>query len=133
RGVGPFAAEAPRVVLLSLQAYMSVITLVALVLAAAAADRRRAEQGRLEEAQDRVRTHEALEESEELHRAIAELSSDFAVIVRLEPEGGLTLETATEGFRRVTGYRAEELDGPSDWRRLLDVDTLRDAAGVVER
>jgi len=133
RGVGPFTAEAPRVVLLSLQAYMSVITLTALVLAAAAADRRRAEQDRLSEAQDRVRTHEALEESEELHRAIAELSSDFAVIVRFEPEGGLILETATEGFRRVTGYRVEDLDGPSDWRRLLDVDTLRDAASVVER
>jgi PAS domain S-box-containing protein len=133
RGVGPFTAEAPRVALLSLQAYMSVITLTALVLAAAAADRRRAEQDRLSEAQDRVRTHEALEESEELHRAIAELSSDFAVIVRLEPERGVILETATEGFRRVTGYRAEELDGPSDWRRLLDVDTLQDGARVVER
>jgi hypothetical protein len=53
------------VVLLSLQAYMSVITLTALVLAAAAADRRRAEQGRLSEAQGRVRAHEALEESEQ--------------------------------------------------------------------
>jgi len=133
RGVGPFAAEAPRVVLLSLQAYMSVITLMALALAAAAADRRRAEQGRLEEAQDRVRMHEALEESEELHRAIAELTSDFAVIVRLEPEGGAVLESATDGFRRVTGYMAEELDGPFDWQRLLDLDTLTDGAKMGER
>jgi len=133
RGVGPFTAEAPRVVLLSLQAYMSVITLTALVLAAAAADRRRAERDRLREAQDRVRTHEALEESEELHRAIAELTSDFAVIVRFEPEGGVVLESATAGFSRVTGYMPEELDGPADWRRLLDVDTLTDAATVAER
>ena len=133
RDVGPFAAEAPRVVLLSLQAYMSVITLMALALAAAAADRRRAEQGRLEEARDRVRTHEALEESEELHRAIAELTSDFAVIVRLEPEGGAVLESATDGFRRVTGYMAEEFDGPFEWRRLLDLDTLTDGAKMGER
>jgi len=133
RGAGPFTAEAPRVVLLSLQAYMSVVTLTALVLAAASADRRRAERDRLNEAQDRVRTHEALEESEELHRAIAELTADFAIIVRLEPGGDVVLESATEGFRRVTGYRLEELDGPSDWRRLLDVNTLTDAASVAER
>ena len=133
RGVGPFALEAPRVALLSLQAYMSVITLTALVLAAAAADRRRAEEDRLREARDRVRTHEALGQSEELHRAIAELTSDFAVIVRLEPDGSIVLESATDGFRRVTGYAPEELAGRFDWRRLLDVDTFTDASIVGER
>jgi len=133
RGVGPFAAEAPRLALLSLQVYMSVITLTALVLAAAAADRRRAERDRLREAQDRVRTHQALERSEELHRAIAELASDFAVIVRLERDGAIVLESATDGFRRVTGYAPEELAGPFDWRRLLDLDTLTDVPSVGQR
>src|SRR5439155_996066 len=70
---------------------------------------------------------------EELHRAIAELTSDFAVIVRLEPEGGAVLESATDGFRRVTGYMAEEFNGPFEWRRLLDLDTLTDGAKMGER
>jgi len=129
-GVGPFASATPHVALLSLQAYMSVITLTALVLAAAVADRRRAEQDRLSAARDRVRAFEALEQSEELHRAIAELASDFAAIARLEPGGAVVLESATEGFRRVTGYGPEELAGPFGWRRLLDAETalaVRDA------
>jgi len=121
QGVGPFAgAVTSNAALLSLQAYMSVITLTALVVAAAMDDRRRAELGRLDEARDRIRALEALKESEELHRAIAGLASDFAVIVRVGPEGVVALESATEGFRRVTGYEPDELDGPDDWRRLLD-------------
>src|SRR6202008_5053170 len=69
----------------------------------------------------------------ELHRAISEIRTGFTAIVRLEPDGGVVLESETEGIRRVTGYLAEEVDGPSGWRRLLDVDTLTDAAGVAER
>src|SRR5262245_39007609 len=127
QGVGPFAGGASNAALLSLQAYMSIITLTALVLAAAVDDRRRADLARLGEARDRVRAHEALEKSEELHRAIAELASDFAVIVRVEPEGAVALESATEGFRRVTGYRPDELAGPASWQRLLDAASADDA------
>jgi len=130
-GFGPFAQEMPNVALLSLQAYMSVITLTALVLAAAVADRRRADEERLKEARERVRAYEALEKSEELHRAIAELTSDFAVVSRVDPDGGVVVESATEGFRRVTGYALEELVGPDGWKPLLDVGavaTLRHAS-----
>jgi PAS domain S-box-containing protein len=128
QGVGPFAGAATsNAALLSLQAYMSVITLTALVVAAAVDDRRRAELGRLDEARDRIRTHEALKKSEELHRAIAGLASDFAVIVRVGPEGAVALESATEGFQRVTGYESDELAGRDDWRLLLDAASATEA------
>src|SRR5207247_8106407 len=52
---------------------------------------------------------EALENSEELHRAIAELASDFALIARVEPDGTLVPEAATDGFGAVTGYTLDEL------------------------
>jgi PAS domain S-box-containing protein len=133
RGAGPFAGAPADVALLSLQTYMSIITLTALVLAAAVADRRRAELDRLSLAQERLRAHEALAQSEELHRAIAELASDFAVIVRLEPGGAAVLESATDGFRRVTGYEPGELAGPDGWRRLVDRETDAAASRVAER
>jgi anti-anti-sigma factor len=118
--------------LLSLQAYMSVITLTALVVAAAVDDRRRADLARLDEARDRARAHEALEKSEELHRAIAELASDFGIIVRVGPDG-VALESATGGFRRATGYEPDELAGPDDWRRLLDTDSAAEAQSAGRR
>jgi PAS domain S-box-containing protein len=133
QGVGPFAGASANAALLSLQAYMSIITLTALVLAAAVDDRRRADLARLGEARDRVRAHEALEKSEELHRAIAELASDFAVIVRVEPDGTVVLESATEGFRQVTGYEPDELAGPARWRRLLDAASAADAQSAGRR
>ena len=130
-GFGPFAQETPHAALLSLQAYMSVITLTALVLAAAVADRRRADEERLKEARERVRAYEALETSEELHRAIAELTSDFAVVSRVEPDGVVVVESTTEGFRQVTGYALEELVGLEGWRHILGagaIATLRHAS-----
>jgi PAS domain S-box-containing protein len=133
QGVGPFAGASSNVALLSLQAYMSIIALTALVLAAAVDDRRRADLARLDEARDRVRAHEALEKSEELHRGIAELASDFAVIVRVEPDGTVVLESTTEGFRRVTGYEPGELGAPGSWRRLLDTASVADAQSAGQR
>ena len=133
QGVGPFAGASSNAALLSLQAYMSVITLTALVVAAAVDDRRRAHLARLGEARDRARAHEALKESEELHRAIAGLASDFAVIVRVGPEGAVALESATEGFLRVTGYEPDELGGRDDWRRLLDAASAVEAQSAGRR
>src|SRR4030095_14646426 len=133
QGVGPFAGASSNVALLSLQAYMSIIALTALVLAAAVDYRRRADLARLDEARDRVRAHEALEKSEELHRGIAELASDFAVIVRVEPDGTVALESTTEGFRRVTGYEPGELGAPGSWRRLLDTASVADAQSAGQR
>src|SRR5262245_28787887 len=134
QGVGPFVGAATsNAALLSLQAFMSVITLTALVVAAAVDDRRRADLARLDEVRDRIRALEALKESEELHRAIAGLASDFAVIVRVGPEGVVALESATEGFRRVTGYESDELAGRDDWRLLLDDASATEAQSVGRR
>jgi len=131
-GVGPFITATPGWALLRLQAYMSVIAIMALVVAAAVAERGRVEQERLQEAAARHRAYEALEKSEELHRAIAELASDFALIARVEPDGTLVPEAATEGFGAVTGYTLDELR-ERGWGVLLHPEDMPLMAAVWRR
>jgi PAS domain S-box-containing protein len=132
QGWGPFPRIASGMSLLALQAFISTLAVMALVLAAAVSERTRAEAARQREAADRARAYEALEESEELHRAIAELTSDFAVIMRVEADSSVTLESATQGFTRVTGYAAEELSGPGGWRRLVHEDGVPVLEGATK-
>jgi len=131
-GVGPFVTATPGWALLRLQAYMSVIAIMALVVAAAVAERGRVEQERAQEAAARHHAYEALEKSEELHRAIAELASDFALITRVEPDGTLVPEAATDGFGAVTGYTLDELR-ERGWEVLIHPEDLPLLAGVWRR
>ena len=73
---------------------------------------------------------DALRESEERHRIISKLTSDYVYSVRFdqpapgEDEGpealltyqGFTTEWVTESFQRVTGYTIEEVDARGGWR-----------------
>jgi PAS domain S-box-containing protein len=131
-GFGPFPRLAPGLSLVALQAFISTLGVMALALAAAVSERTRAEAARQQEAAERARAYEALEKSEELHRAIAELTSDFAVILRVERDGGVMVESATNGFTRVTGYAAEELSEPGGWRRLVHEDTALVLEGATK-
>ncbi len=58
-------------------------------------------------------------ELEDRFGLLSTFSADY--IVRLEPreDGPPVLTTITESFRRVWGYRLEELRDPADWRRVL--------------
>ncbi|MBN1145883.1 MAG: PAS domain S-box protein [Anaerolineales bacterium] len=49
-----------------------------------------------------------LKESEERHRIISELTSDFAYSFRVDPDGALQPEWVTESFARITGYSVEQ-------------------------
>jgi anti-anti-sigma factor len=131
RGVGPFAPTTAEGSLLSLQAFMSALAMTALVLAAAVSERRRAEEGRAGEAVERARAYEALQKSEDLHRAIADLTSDFAVLARVEADGTVVPESLTEGFARVTGYAPGELTDPDAWRKLVHEDTATVLEGAI--
>lgn len=131
-GLGPFPRTTPAGPLLALQAFMGTLAVTTLVLAAAVFAQRRAEEARRAEAVERIRAYESLEKSEHLHRAIAELTSDFAVILRVEPEGTLVVESATEGFTRVTGYTLEELAAGGNWRSLVHEDTALVLEGATK-
>ena len=62
---------------------------------------------------------ESLRESEELHRLIAELTSDYAYTNRIHADGRFEMESATAGFSRVTGYTVEELERRGGWTVLI--------------
>ncbi len=64
-------------------------------------------------------TQAALRASEERYRAISNLISDFAYSLRLEPDGTLAPEWATDALGRITGYGLEDLAAPGGWARLV--------------
>jgi PAS domain S-box-containing protein len=78
---------------------------------------------------ERKRAEEALRESEELHRVIAELTSDYAYTARVEADGTVRIESVTGGFTRVTGYTLEELEPLGGWVHLIHPDDLGVAQG----
>jgi PAS domain S-box-containing protein len=67
---------------------------------------------------------EALRESEERHRLISELTSDYAYMTSISAEGKFRIESATPGFSRVTGYTVEELEARGGWMVLIHPDDL---------
>jgi PAS domain S-box-containing protein len=70
------------------------------------------------------RQEEALKESEERHRAIADLTSDFASVCRVDEDGSIAVEFVTEGFQKVTGYSLEEMNALGGWKLLVPPDDL---------
>jgi two-component system CheB/CheR fusion protein len=61
---------------------------------------------------------ELLEESDQFHAAIADLTSDFAFKGRIEPDQRIVIESVTKGFGRLFGYAAEELR-ERGWESLI--------------
>jgi anti-anti-sigma factor len=105
QGLGPFGSQSHAVSLLLLQAFIGIICITKLTLAAAMAERSSIEG--------------LLRKSEAEHRAIAALTSDFAILWRIESDGALTPESATDGFRDVTGYTLSELVERGGWPALV--------------
>jgi len=76
----------------------------------------------------RKRAEEALHESEERHRIISELISDYVYILRLEPGNTPALEWVSGSFERITGYSAAEVEvlgGPVALAPLEDASIYR--------
>jgi PAS domain S-box-containing protein len=72
----------------------------------------------------RRQAEQALRDSEQRHRAITALTSDYTYACRIEPDGRAVLETASEGFTTVTGYTVEELEARGGWTALVHPDDL---------
>jgi anti-anti-sigma factor len=105
QGLGPFGAEPLAQSLVLVQSFAGICALTALALAAAVAERSSIEV--------------LLRKSEAEHRAIATLTSDFAILWRMESDGMLTPESVTDGFRHVTGYTLAELVERGGWLALV--------------
>lgn len=80
-----------------------------------------------------------LEASEERYRTISEIMSDYAVSLKVQPDGSFVREWVTDSITRITGYSMEELDNlplfnfyhPDESQRLK-VDLQRVLAGEAD-
>jgi PAS domain S-box-containing protein len=74
-----------------------------------------------------------LRESEQFHRAIAELASDFGYSTRVQADGDVILESVTAGFTKVTGYTLEELNARGGWPTIILPDDMPVLAASIGR
>lgn len=71
---------------------------------------------------ERKAIEESLRRSEEIFRAVSELTSDYAYSIKVHPDGSLTPEWMTGAFERVTGYSVVERKG--GWQDLVHPDDV---------
>lgn len=62
---------------------------------------------------------EALRESEARHRAISELSSDYAYSLYIPRDGSVVSEWITDAFTRITGHTLDEVSARGGWMSLV--------------
>jgi len=79
---------------------------------------------------ERKQVEDSLRKSEEFHRLISELASDYAYDCRVDPDGSFHMEGVTDGFARVTGYTLAEIQALGGWAHLIHPDDL---LGVMSR
>ena len=79
---------------------------------------------------ERKAIEESLRRSEEIFRAVSELTSDYAYSMTVDEDGTVTPEWLTGAFERVTGYSVAETAG--GWQRLIYPDDLPDVTKVFE-
>lgn len=72
----------------------------------------------------RRKAEEALRASEQEHRVIAELTSDYAYQCRVDPNGDIVMVSVTEGFTRITGYTFDEIVTLGGWVKLIHPDDM---------
>ena len=76
---------------------------------------------------------DALRRSEEIFRAVSEMTSDYAFSMRVEPDGSLIPEWLTGAFENVTGYTPEEARSRGGWQALVHPDDVSAMGEVLGR
>lgn len=71
---------------------------------------------------EKTRFLAAAQMSQNLYRTVTELTSDFAYIVRVQPDGSLVSEWIPESAVDITGYSPTELGTSDSWVELIYVD-----------
>jgi PAS domain S-box-containing protein len=60
-----------------------------------------------------------LRDSERRYRILSELTSDYAYATRIQGDGRLMLEWASEAFQRLTGFKAGQAYSAKEWWALI--------------
>lgn len=82
----------------------------------------------------RKKTEQALRVSEERHRIISDLVSDYAYSFRIEPDGTYKPEWLTDAFTRITGFSTpEEIDSFAGLLSLIHMEDQSLASRYGER
>jgi two-component system, cell cycle sensor histidine kinase and response regulator CckA len=81
----------------------------------------------------RKRAEAALQESEERHRVVSELVSDYAFSYQIAADGTVTLEWVTDAMTRITGYTRDEMSDLTAWRRVTHPEDISIAQRRRER
>jgi PAS domain S-box-containing protein len=105
------------------QANLELLTLFANHAAIAVENARLYEHAQQELAQ-RKQAEEALRESEERWHTLAELTSDIAYAVRVEPDGTTVPEWEIGALTQITGFTYDELIARGDWPSLVHPDDM---------
>lgn len=74
---------------------------------------------RNEIAREHEETLRELQASEQRHRAISELTSDYAYVLCMDADGAIVCEWVNERFPYITGYTLEALDRRGGWTSLI--------------
>ena len=78
------------------------------------------------------RTEAALRESEERHRRISELSTDYFYILNIEDFENISIDWVSESFERVTSYKREEINQFEKWMTKIHPDDLEELGKNTE-
>ena len=73
---------------------------------------------------ERKAVEEALLRSEQVFRAVSEMTSDYAYSMKVEPDWTIVPEWLTGAYERVTGYTPEESHGRGGWQALVHPDDV---------
>jgi PAS domain S-box-containing protein len=83
--------------------------------------------------EDQKHTEDQLRASEEVHRALSDLTSDYAWTARVHPDGRQATEWITSGFTKLLGYTLKELNDHGGWRTIVHPDDLPHAEEAIRR
>jgi two-component system cell cycle sensor histidine kinase/response regulator CckA len=72
--------------------------------------------------QEDAQAHQAVRASEQRYRAISELTSDYAYLLRIDPDGKLVCEWVDERFTYIAGYTLEALHRQGGWTSVIHRD-----------
>lgn len=79
-----------------------------------------------------VQMYEALRESEERHRIISELITDYVYSGCKLPDGGVVTEWISGAFERITGYTLEEISEMGGWLTLVHPEDISRAFAAAQ-
>lgn len=86
-----------------------------------------------EDVTDRWKAERALQESEERHRHISEIISDYAYSFLVLEDGTLRGEWVTDSFRHTFGYTLQEVQSMGGWQKMVHPDDLPAALDHVRK